>query len=566
MMKKGKKYRANIFKIKTFVHSGFIASTIGFLVLSLISLGDIINSVFSFCSQDSNKNLGTVGIVISALSFIVSIIGTIKSINALKHDCFHRQLLESKDYKSKIVSEVTKDVTADYRDNSYSWNEYDNEYYLYSNVVNEALYNESDKLLLNVSPKKRPLGKNQSEVLYSIVKNKLAQGKSIFNSNLVRLHTDMFVKTVLSGENNLQEIIRRRKNAEPFDKRFEFKDLKLIEVEKTDYFSNLTTNDQIYNRYFTYDYSSKYCGKDMTVDKTALLYNLSQSPAANIIGVNTLAITSDGYLIINVQNRNDVNNNTFVPSGSGSSDFFDLIGYRKSEKQKYKSKEGGETDLTLMDEQSKNRQLKDIISLYDNEIRDLRVDKSKIKEYLLLSEDKKKIKRYMRRMRKYTCDFKKFITYGMVRELVEESFICDPTDRKKTIETIIKYMDSTYICGFFRLLDRGGKPDFFGITFLDMSKEEVEDSFEKYRNKITQTELSKKCAITDFNEICSQITISIEEFNSNSIEELKRLLNKKIDALHELKVSLQLYYLFKILKDNKTILDKINKNISNVGN
>lgn len=71
----------------------------------------------------------------------------------------------------------------------------------------------------------------------------------------------------------------------------------------------------------------------MTVDRYGMLYNLTDSPAANIVGASTLAVTSDRYLIINRQhNRNDVNNDCYVPSGSGSADFEDLFEQDKRRK------------------------------------------------------------------------------------------------------------------------------------------------------------------------------------------------------------------------------------------
>ncbi len=590
-MKKGSKYKEKYHKFLAILSAGFITSTIAFSVLVLISLGGILDSVFSFCTQTADNTKEIVSIVISTLSFLISLLGTVKSINDLRHSYFHRQLLQSNEYKSEIISKATTGITADYSDNAYKWGEYDGEYFLYSDIVNDALYKRSNDMLLNVHPRKRKIGKDRSEVLYRIVENKISQGKSIFNSDLVRLRTDMFVKTVLAEQNNLSEVINRLSDPKYSGDSSElkvlklFKDIKLVEVEKTDYFTNITTNDQMYNRYFSYDGSSIFCGKDMNVDSSGLLFDLSQSPAANIIGVNTLAVTSDGYLVINVQNRNDYNNNTFVPSGSGSSDFSDLMGCRKSKKTKREEV----TSATSVNDRSKQSQLKDIIEIYDDHTKGLKLKKKKlikcmdksgkfnnknasllsmqedydnrVKEYFqLMQEEKDKniIKKYIKKMRKYTCDFKKFITYGMVRELVEESYICDPTSETDTAQTIAKYMDSTHICGFIRLLDRGGKPDFFGITFLDLTKHEIKDMHKKYKNKITNDELKKKCVITDFNEICSQAFISMEDFDScENIDEFKDLLNKDNDNNTKMKVSLQLYCLFELLKDNKELVDMI---------
>lgn len=52
----------------------------------------------------------------------------------------------------------------------------------------------------------------------------------------------------------------------------------------------------------------------------------------------------------------------------------------------------------------------------------------------------------------------KFITNAMERELREECGLID------NIDGLVR----TYVIGFARLLNRGGKPEFFGVSFLDM--------------------------------------------------------------------------------------------------
>lgn len=60
-------------------------------------------------------------------------------------------------------------------------------------------------------------------------------------------------------------------------------------------------------------------------------------------------------------------------------------------------------------------------------------------------------------------NFQNFITNAMERELIEECGLTGDTDR------LVK----THLIGFARLLNRGGKPEFFGVSFLDVPFESL---------------------------------------------------------------------------------------------
>lgn len=586
-MKKGKKYYAHIHKVFTVFRSGFMTSAIGFAILSAVSLSSIIVNFVALGKGEIEgvKDIGN--LVISCISFVISLFGTVNSIKTLFRNSFRRQFLIQKDFEADIKAKVGKNINEEYKENGYEWCEYGEQRYLHSKTVNEKLDERAGKAYIRVSGKKQPLSSDQNEALYKIVTDKIAAGKSIFNSNLVRLRTDMLLTAGALSENNRLKTDMKDKKAKNFRK------LEFVELEKTDYFYNLATNDQIYHRLFKFDYSSVYNGRDMTVDKTDTLYNLSVSPGANIVGVSTLAITRDGFIIANKQNNNnDVNNNCFVPSGSGSSDFDDL-------KCCYNLCGGAEADEVL----------KKIVKYYDK--KKLRARQKDMKKFLSASlegkeytaeipfydenEDEKpdgvdaaeeettlngrinkrirvftqtknnktnarEVERYMRKMRKKVCNFKQFLTYGMVRELIEESHICELNKNitQKSAADIKKYMDNTYVCGYVRLLDRGGKPDFFGLTLLDLTREEVDKRFLEGKARVTKTEVKRGCSVTDFNEVCGQRFIDIYDFER--CEKFEDLLKEKDNKDKEVKLSLQLYYLFELLKSNPQILEKAKAN------
>lgn len=581
-MKKGMKGNSLKHKTSPFIQSGFVASLIAFITLAVVSLGTLVFNLWALCQytpQEGNflKDLGNV--IVSALSFVASALGTWRSIAELTHNSFRRQFLESPDYTKEIKNTLWNNCDPQYRANGYVWREYNKSRYLYSEKVDDALSKmfpakQGDKvkepqydLLLKVSPKIQHLSSDQSEALYQMVKQKRASGKNIFNSNLVRLRTDLFINEVLSTKNaeNTNKLNGDRTANDK--KELKFTNIRMVEVEKTDYYSNMTSNDMIYSRLFKYDHSSIYYGKDMTVNGN-VLYNLSQSPAANIIGVTTLAITKDGKLVINKQdNNNDVNNDCYVPSGSGSADFDDLKKCRKLEKktktQTYADK------LNKLCENYKSLKLRKNRNAYKKAvkamIKNLRFNgtvneikfKNKLKNLkdvyqngIKTQKEYKQLKIYCKELRKYTCSFRNFITYGMIREFVEESHVCETAKHKIAPSSMKNFMDSTEICGFIRILDRGGKPDFFGITYLNYSEKELKEKFLSIGLKIAKKELDKHSAITDYSEVCSQVYIPQEKLltctNFEDIFPVSK--DEKTGQKKEIKISLQLHYLLTILK------------------
>lgn len=568
-MKKGTKGNSLKHKLAPLNHSGFIATAIVLVTVAIVSFGTLVINIWTWCidtpqGSDYVKDLGN--IIISSVSFLTSAIGSFCSITKLVHDSFHRKFLEDPTYKQEIIKTIGKTIESRHNDNGYVWNKYQDMLYLSSDKVDKAMsdafpakkHGESEKpqhdVLLKVSRKIQPLSSDQSEALYQKVKQKRAEGKNIFNSKLVRLRTDMFIDGILSGTQTKIENLK-------------FTDANLVEVEKTDYYSNMTSNDLIYDRLFKYDHSSIYYGKDMTVHGD-VLYNLSQSPAANIIGVTTLAITSDKKLVINKQdNNNDVNNDCYVPSGSGSADFEDLKKCRKLEKKTktityadqleninkiYKS-----INLRKNRKEYKNAVKAEIKCLKykktvneDDFKKNLQPLKDTYENGIKTKKEHRQLKRYCKTLRKYTCSFRNFITYGMTREFVEESHVCETTKHKISPSIMKCLMEKTEICGYIRILDRGGKPDFLGITYLDYTEEELKEKFLRIGLKVAKKELDKHSAINDYSEVRSQFYLPLEKLKN--CNDFKTLFPKSYDEKgneNEVKISLQLHCLLTILKN-----------------
>lgn len=526
-MAKGFKYNKHTHLFRALISSGVLWMTFLFVLTCLISVADIVlNCLIIFGKSDASLKDWS-DLAFAVISFIVTFYGAFKSGKKLYGDYFKRQFVRENSLKTDIVNKVTKNPEEQHNLSGYTWQTFDNgnkEYYLQSDSVDKFLYSDSNNLRLKVINGKQKLNEDQKNALYRIVKEKIAQGKSIFNGSLVRLKTDMLLKSVKAGE-DYKNIFAE----------------KYVTVQKTDYFSNMATNDQIYMQMFKYDFSSVYKGKNATVDENYRLYNLSDSPAANIIGATTLAVTKDGKFIINSQNgsRNDVNNGCLVPSGSGSADFEDLVIRADGEGVKKARKEYKSAKKQFEPKQKEFKKL--LIANPENIDNILAPENEEYKDYLNLKTQKEKLYeeyKYLKYMRRRKTGFADFITYAMERELMEESHL------KK--EHIIK----TCVCGYIRILDRGGKPDFFGITFLNCNEQEADKKFRQGKAEYTVKELKKNRPITDFNEVSSQVYADVEDVMSSKTDE---------NIFGDKKISLQLNCLLNIIRKNDKLKEEIKR-------
>ena len=511
-MKKGKSFSQFRLKIYVCLRSGFFYALLAFLATFLSAAIHAYFNISDFAKSGGASVREYSDLFFSLAAAIITAYGAIRSGIALYHTHFSRQLIDSSMVKHDIIENSTKKISSLYIKSKYNWGEYNNEAYLYSNRIDDALI-DSD-LRIKVIPHKMRMNNNQKQLLYSIVKRKLAKGTIIFNGTMVKLGTDLLIDDDKVRIDNKQEIV----------------------VQKTDYFSNITSNDIVYTQAFETDFSKLYKGQDMTIDSAGSLYDLSYSPAANIIGVTTLAITSDGYAILNVQsNSNDVNNGRLVPSGSGSADFDDLLNksgknadIKAAKKELKKARNSLKTTRkTVLCCNAKTRVGdKTEPSDYSNYYKERDEYKNKLNEY-----------RYLTSMRRYECSLNAFLIKGMQRELKEESYLSDDD------------IKCTHVCGYIRILDRGGKPDFFGITLLNCTKDEAFDKFKKGKNKYVYKEISKKKQIADFNEISEPKYIDVAQ-----IYDCKSMLD--IPELENYKISLQLHCMERLIKRNRAFIEK----------
>lgn len=162
-----------------------------------------------------------------------------------------------------------------------------------------------------------------------------------------------------------------------------FLDSEQVYLQKVGYYDGECSNEIVFKKIKSnLSLDQIFLGETLLLNRNQQLWDLDSSPCANYLGASTLAVTSDGYLIIGRQGDSTrINVGRYAPSGSGSVDYKDQRG---------------------------------------------------------------------------KTDFFKVLIKAMEREFYEENNY-RITERDST---------KTLVLGYVRLIERGGKPDFFGITFL----------------------------------------------------------------------------------------------------
>ncbi|WP_373899160.1 hypothetical protein ACER0A_002855 [Haloimpatiens sp. FM7315] len=205
-----------------------------------------------------------------------------------------------------------------------------------------------------------------------------------------------------------------------------------VRCYKSSYYNSFLTNEicmvvlkRIEDATVIYDASNFYPCEYNLRYKTYCVQPIAKSEMNNHIGVSTLAITKDNYIVLRMQNdKSQQNKEKFVPTGSGSCNWSD-----------------------------------------------------------------RKIK-----------SFTNTIEYAMKRELWEEN-------GDKKISPNADKVGETKILGFFRWLERGGKPEFVGITKLNCNLDAMEidtDELKNISNSIDMDALNID-NIKDIPEIISDI-------------------------------------------------------------
>lgn len=248
-------------------------------------------------------------IAIIYLSLITFTINTVYKIIVFNKDMYYLIDITSNEDKLKAQRhmKLEKDSVFEKR---YYVSKDDSEYYLINDKVNYLLYkdsvskDESSRIKMKINKNKYRIPKEVIKYAPLALKNKINTDAYLFNDRIV---------------GQLSEIATINDN-------FQMK-LNDIYINKVTYFDTLLSNELAYNKIIDFkEVESKFEGKKILVNENNELLNYNKSYLANHIGVNTLAISNDNYLIISTQGRkSDVSPGKYVNTGSGSLTYRDVI-------------------------------------------------------------------------------------------------------------------------------------------------------------------------------------------------------------------------------------------------
>lgn len=163
--------------------------------------------------------------------------------------------------------------------------------YLTSPILNRAL--DTSTVTVDVCGKYEP-SQNLQEAMMSVVAARRSQGQRIFDAPKPRLATDF---DVLSNT---------------------------VKIESTTYFAGLVSNELVGSSLV--DESGQVLARGFDVCATdGVLDDLEDSRASNAIGIQTLAVTRDGFLLVTLTGAAaSVGKGSWAPSGCGSMDWEDI--------------------------------------------------------------------------------------------------------------------------------------------------------------------------------------------------------------------------------------------------
>ncbi len=314
-------------------------------------------TVFDFFEFEKSKISIYNLIVICAIIILFSIF---KGFYDYKKTADTHTAIRDEYYKSKVLEKIK--ISERMKEAGYEIMEFNNgrfiEKYVMSHKSNNYLYTNADKISLKkLKNRYKPIDEIKDYIPFAI-SALLRNNKVTFNGSNVR---------------QMQEI---------------YPDMKSLYVQPARYFDGQCTNELTYAKLNdTTTLAQEFEGKQLLCNKDNEMYEMDDSPCSNYIGMSTLVVTRDNYLIIPRQgNLSNANSGRLAPSGSGSA---------------------GKADFRTA------KSLKDLL------------------------------------------------TIAMEREFREE---CNVSKRFKM---------TTDIIGYARLLERGGKPDFFGVSLIDGTKDEI---------------------------------------------------------------------------------------------
>ena len=411
--------------------------------LGVLGSGKIIYDMLGKISLTTKNCFSLIVLIVFMVIFLIVLFAMIKQIKSLSGNVVE---LGKADSPQLIYGDDL--LTEKYIDNGYQvlQEEATEKHYVMSDSVNRTLYEDrwhryipyNDTFFLPeqcvyIAPYH----------LKKIYRKRKSQGTHLYISNLIGL---------------LDDITAVEKDME-------------VRITKTNYFDFILTNETVSNSYLPVTDCKREVieGRELLYNLNGTLRNFSDTLCADVLGGSTLAVTRDGYVIMQIQSSHaDRSPGTIVPSGSGSTDYAD-----------YKELQ------------------------------------AKMKGYPFCKLE--------------GPTFQQLIIDTINRELFEENGF-DKSLRYSEGELV-----TTKVIGFARVLDRGAKPDFFGVTYLKAKAIELFPQMNASLGRITQVLQPHKR--TD-REILRHIIIPYKE-NEPVTDAVRRAIQEVLKPLNHYNTSFQ---------------------------
>ncbi len=503
--KKGRPYSRDRVIICALFCSGYFFSLIVFLLSLLLSVAGIVVSALAV--KEAKGNFSDIAkLLFSIAGAVATAYGTVRSLLGLKHKYFDTKYVKVHE-KNESLEKIEGNLPPPLRKAGYRVASCGGKFFYYSDPVDDHIYLDSSKIDFYREHGRARLISAYRAALIPTYRYKFRAGTVVYNEKHLKQKTDIYPDT------------------------------QCVFVIVVSYNLHLVTNGMFSSRVVNMYSGEVVLGNEATVDKNGDLLTFEESSAANIIGVSTLAVTSDGYAIINKQNKKaDINGGCLIPSGSGSADVEDLIVFPDPTEIQTAKEEKAKAEEAL---ENIRRNSLAVIKCYEQEgAQDAKKALDASEEYHKAQnrvENAKKRYREAKAAYGYRKTLFDFLTHAMERELFEETHIPK------------QYVICSFPAGLILNRSLGAKPDYIGITLLSCDKESANEAFIRGKLKWEYSEIKKRHAVRDYTEIDSILFVPIGE-----IEKATDITS--IPALQGEEISVQLFRALQLLQKHIDIV------------
>ncbi len=296
----------------------FILFIMSFILIFMEKTNGNIKFTFQDCSSSSFQTMG-----IFILSIAVLLFGKIEQIivkivkgyefkkycqSITKEEGIKRQDLISKMNENKTKLYQDFEMMAFYKGNNII------EAFFYSKVENKSFDNNAAQLRVELTKRKSHLSSDSQKALAFVVNERTSNLKTIFNGKLLGIDSDLV-----------------------------FSKIGKVWIKKVQYHHYVAIDDMVFKNLMSAEDPTYFVsGASLTLNPlTKGLRDIKSSALTNLIGINLMVeLKVDdnlSYYIINQQSLyNDVNNNLFVPSSSGSLEQSDYKVFTRNKNNNFK--------------------------------------------------------------------------------------------------------------------------------------------------------------------------------------------------------------------------------------